>query len=87
MSDLTKKDVFDQMVKLQDGLQKMDDILVNIKSISDCNEYSEGNEIEINENIAQAKIHAILDAFMSREATLKQMLCIYEKMYDELNKE
>ena len=83
-SVLTAKEIFDQIVKLQDDLRNIRETTELIQTIRDTNQYNGNDSVELDPQVVTAKIDALVDVFESREGTYQQMLSVYEKMYDDV---
>ena len=83
-SVLTAKEIFDQIVKLQDDLRNIRETTELIQTIRDTNQYNGNDSVELDPQVVIAKIDALVDVFESREGTYQQMLSVYEKMYDDV---
>ena len=80
----SQKEIFDQIVKLQDDLRNIRETTELIQTIRDTNQYNGNDSVELDPQVVTAKIDALVDVFESREGTYQQMLSVYEKMYDDV---
>ena len=79
-NNLTAKEIFDQIVKLQNqltensqtSLHRLGDVITDVR----------GENYENNDDIA-SQIESICAVFAQREETLKSMLDLYRKMYED----
>ena len=81
---LTAREIFDQIVKLQEDLKNIRETTELIQTIRDTNQSNGNDSVELDTQVVVAKIDALVDVFESREGTYQQMLSVYEKMYDDL---
>ena len=81
---LTAREIFDQIVKLQEDLKNIRETTELIQTIRDTNQSNGNDSVELDTQVVVAKIDALVDVFESREGTYQQMLSVYEKMYDGL---
>ena len=81
---LTAREIFDQIVKLQEDLKNIRETTELIQTIRDTNQSNGNDRVELDTQVVVAKIDALVDVFESREGTYQQMLSVYEKMYDDL---
>lgn len=81
---LTAREIFDQIVKLQEDLKNIRETTELIQTIRDTNQSNGNDSVELDTQVVVAKIDALVDVFESREGTYQQMLGVYEKMYDDL---
>ena len=86
-SALTAREIFDQIVKLQNDLKNIRETTELIQTIRDTNQYNGNDSVELDPQVVTAKIDALVDVFESREGTYQQMLSVYEKMYDDVTGE
>ena len=79
-NNLSAKEIFDQIVKLQNqltensqtSLHRLGDVITDVR----------GENYENNDDIA-SQINAVCTVFSQREETLKSMLDLYRKMYED----
>ncbi len=81
---LTPREIFDQIVKLQADLKNIRETTELIQTIRDTNQRNGNDSVELDTQVVDAKINALVNVFESREGTYQQMLSVYEKMYDSL---
>jgi len=89
---LNHKQVFEQIVKLQEEMGKLDQILFKIQCISESQEYVEGEDgpilREYSEDVALEKINTLRQIVVARETTYNRMLNFYLDLFQYLeNKE
>jgi hypothetical protein len=89
---LHKVQVFEQIIKLQDSLESMDNILFKIQLVNDSQKYDQdddGNIIVMDymPEVSLEKIKAIREIAMSRETTLRTLLDFYLSVYKKLEDE
>lgn len=79
---ITKKEIWEQIKKLQEQLASLTETARSIIAINDTDEY-DGEEPSsvVNAEIAMAKIEAIKAVFAEREKTLQSLLELYKSMY------
>lgn len=79
---ITKKEIWEQIKKLQEQLASLAETAQSIIAINDTDEY-DGEEPSsvVNAEIAMAKIEAIKAVFAEREKTLQSLLDLYKSMY------
>jgi hypothetical protein len=90
--NLNKVQVFEQIIKLQDSLESMDNILFKIQLVNDSQKYDQddgGNIIVMDymPEVSLEKIKAIREIAMSRETTLRTLLDFYLSVYKKLEDE
>jgi hypothetical protein len=90
--NLNKVQVFEQIIKLQNSLESMDNILFKIQLVNDSQKYDQddgGNIIVMDymPEVSLEKIKAIREIAMSRETTLRTLLDFYLSVYKKLEDE
>ncbi len=90
--NLNKIQVFEQIIKLQNSLESMDNILFKIQLVNDSQKYDQddgGNIIVMDymPEVSLEKIKAIREIAMSRETTLRTLLDFYLSVYKKLEDE
>ena len=84
-ADLTKSEVWAQIIKLQDQLVSLKDTFSALIDISDTNEFEDGDAIEsVITEVVLNKTKVINAVFSEREATLNSLLDFYKVVYNDL---
>lgn len=83
-SALTAREIFDQIVQLQNDLKNIRETTELIQTIRDTNQSNGNDSVELDSQVVAAKIDGLVEVFQSREGTYQQMLDVYEKMYEGL---
>ena len=83
-SALTAREIFDQIVQLQNDLKNIRETTELIQTIRDTNQSNGSDSVELDSQVVAAKIDGLVEVFQSREGTYQQMLDVYEKMYEGL---
>lgn len=87
---LTAKEIFDQIVTIQNSLGSLSHLTEAVTAIYNSNDAEieyDGEEVEREDNGAVFKtksVEHLTDAFNNREETNWKILKMYEKMYDDL---
>ena len=84
-AELTKAEVWAQIIKLQDQLASLKDTFSALIDISDTNEFEDGDAIEsVITEVVLNKTKVINAIFSEREATLNSLLDFYKIVYNDL---
>ena len=84
-AELTKSEVWAQIIKLQDQLASLKDTFSALIDISDTNEFEDGDAIEsVITEVVLNKTKVINAIFSEREATLNSLLDFYKIVYNDL---
>lgn len=84
-AELTKSEVWAQIIKLQDQLASLKDTFSALIDISDTNEFEDGDAIEsVITEVVLNKTKVINAVFSEREATLNSLLDFYKIVYNDL---
>ncbi len=81
---MTAREIFDQIVQLQNDLKNIRETTELIQTIRDTNQSNGNDSVELDSQVVAAKIDGLVEVFQSREGTYQQMLDVYEKMYEGL---
>ena len=86
--NISKNQVFDQIVDLQKNLESLDKILFKVQCVTDSQSYVEqedGGAITLDylPDVAMEKIKTIRDIALEREKTVNKMLDFYLKLYQD----
>ena len=86
--NISKNQVFDQIVDLQKNLESLDKILFKVQLVTDSQSYVEqedGGAITLDylPDVAMEKIKTIRDIALEREKTVNKMLDFYLKLYQD----
>lgn len=90
--NLNKVQVFEQIVKLQESLESIDNILFKIQCVNDSQDSVTEDESKIilldyMPEVSLEKIKAIREIVMSRESTVRTLLDFYLSVYRKLEEE
>ena len=87
---ITLKEIWDRIVATQDALEKIDALAFKVQSVRECSAYVEiegsehcGEPLPYFEEVATLKICTIKEMVNEREATLRQLLDFYMRLYDD----
>ena len=90
MTNITARELWDRIVATQDALEKIDALAFKVQSVRECATYVEiedsehcGEPLPYFEEVATLKICAIKEMVNEREATLRQLLDFYMRLYDD----
>ena len=75
--------ILEQIAKVQEQLLNITDIINSIGCVGDSSRSGDEN-ISVSTEVAVKKVEAMSDVFYRREDSLKKLLEIYDKMYDDL---
>ena len=83
--ELTKSEVWAQIIKLQDQLASLSETMATIADIRDTHEYEGGEQTKcVEDAIVFEKLETMVAVFNKREETLNSMLDFYKIVYNDL---
>ena len=83
--ELTKSEVWAQIIKLQDQLSSLSETMATIADIRDTHEYEGGEQTKcVEDAIVFEKLKTMEAVFDKREETLNSMLDFYKTVYNDL---
>ena len=84
-AELTKSEVWAQIIKLQDQLASLSETMNSIADIRDTHEYEGGEQTKcVEDAIVFEKLKTMEAVFNTREETLNSMLDFYKIVYNDL---
>ncbi len=84
-AELTKAEVWAQIIKLQDQLASLSETMNSITDIRDTHEYEGGEQTKcVEDGIVFEKLKVMEAVFNKREETLNSMLDFYKIVYNDL---
>lgn len=84
-AELTKSEVWAQIIKLQDQLASLSETMATIADIRDTHEYEGGEQTKcVEDAIVFEKLETMEAVFNKREETLNSMLDFYKTVYNDL---
>ena len=87
-AELTKSEVWAQIIKLQDQLASLSETMATIADIRDTHEYEGGEQTKcVEDAIVFEKLETMVAVFNKREETLNSMLDFYKIVYNDLYQE
>ncbi len=87
-AELTKSEVWAQIIKLQDQLASLSETMNSIADIRDTHEYEGGEQTKcVEDAIVFEKLKTMEAVFNKREETLNSMLDFYKTVYNDLYQE
>ena len=87
-AELTKSEVWAQIIKLQDQLASLSETMATIADIRDTHEYEGGEQTKcVEDAIVFEKLKTMEAVFNKREETLNSMLDFYKIVYNDLYQE
>ena len=87
-AELTKSEVWAQIIKLQDQLASLSETMNSIADIRDTHEYEGGEQTKcVEDAIVFEKLKTMEAVFNKREETLNSMLDFYKIVYNDLYQE
>ena len=87
-AELTKSEVWAQIIKLQDQLASLGETMNSIADIRDTHEYEGGEQTRcVEDAIVFEKLKTMEAVFNKREETLNSMLDFYKIVYNDLYQE
>ena len=87
-AELTKSEVWAQIIKLQDQLASLSETMNAIADIRDTHEYEGGEQTKcVEDAIVFEKLKTMEAVFNKREETLNSMLDFYKTVYNDLYQE
>ena len=86
--ELTKVEVWAQIVKLQDQLASLSETMNSIAEIRDTHEYEDGDQTRcVEDGIVFEKLNCMKDVFNKREETINSLLDFYKTVYNDFDQE
>ena len=86
--ELTKVEVWAQIVKLQDQLASLSETMNSIAEIRDTHEYEGGDQTKcVEDGIVYEKLNCMKDVFNKREETINSLLDFYKTVYNDFDQE
>ncbi len=87
-AELTKAEVWAQIIKLQDQLASLSETMNTIADLRDTHEYEGGEQTKcVEDAIVFEKLKTMEAVFNNREETLNSMLDFYKIVYNDLYQE
>ena len=87
-AELTKAEVWAQIIKLQDQLASLSETMNTISGLRDTHEYEGGEQTKcVEDAIVFEKLKTMEAVFNKREETLNSMLDFYKIVYNDLYQE
>ena len=87
-AELTKSEVWAQIIKLQDQLASLSETMATIADMRDTHEYEGGEQTKcVEDAIVFEKLKTMEAVFNKREETLNSMLDFYKIVYNDLYQE
>ena len=87
-AELTKSEVWAQIIKLQDQLASLSETMNSIADMRDTHEYEGGEQTKcVEDAIVFEKLKTMEAVFNKREETLNSMLDFYKIVYNDLYQE
>ena len=87
-AELTKSEVWAQIIKLQDQLASLSETMNTIADMRDTHEYEGGEQTKcVEDAIVFEKLKTMEAVFNKREETLNSMLDFYKTVYNDLYQE